>query len=603
MPNGFVILLYLFVLINFLLFLKSLDFILLFNLLSFFNNLFTINSSINNYKNKLNRGIPKYNKNPIGLKYKLLDKSYNASLDIDNMIANNTAKDNKSRIRTNKEKIKIPTINIINNSNENINIIDNTEDENNSNDYENKASTIEKTSKKKISAKNAGNNFKGNKDKFIKKSIKKLNHVRLLKHNSNFQNNQEDIKVTYYLNEIDQKKTIDPDNFKNHKNVNNTEILEHSDNKKKHFIAKNENKNRSINNRTELLGKEKKSSMRKKKLIIHSSIMKHNSGLAAIENALRTEPNKSINANNKNKKTNKYNINEKSDKKQFYSKKISTANTNNLNPKNKNRKNNYSKNLNKTANNFTYNSINNSSNKNPFNTNNHNNILELINTSSSNYNNTVSSNNNANKKINNRKSSQVIQGNNKKPCVTIKNTVINLNIDTGIILSSIDKKRKAKKINSKRGTNNSISQINNNNQIYNLDSKYNKYLANDEIDHLNRSTNENYPLKTKSINLNENYNLISLNEDIANNNIEIINKNSNFQKIYVYGDKSSYKKNLKTNNIKETKNDNNKQNTNNMNSNDKKHGKYKSMKLDDYYSMKGKKKESKDMFINNNNEL
>ena len=40
-----------------------------------------------------------------------------------------------------------------------------------------------------------------------------------------------------------------------------------------------------------------------------------------------------------------------------------------------------------------------------------------------------------------------------------------------------------------------------------------------------------------------------------------------------------------------------------MNSNDKKHGKYKSMKLDDYYSMKGKKKESKDMFINNNNEL
>ena len=572
----------------------------------FLYNLFTINNSIKKYKNKLNSGNnnPKNNKNPIGLKYNLLDKSYNASLDIDNMMANNQNKENKSRIRTNREKIKFPVIKIssINNSNENINIIDNTEDENNSNDYGNKVNITEKTenSKKKISPKNVVINFKGNKDKFIKKSIKRLNHVRLLKLNSNFHNNQENIKINYYLNEIYQKKTIDPDNYnyKIHKIGNITENLDNSYNKKKHFNIKNENKNKSINYRTEYLGKEKKGSMRKKKLIINSNIIKQNSGLAAIENALRTEPNKSINPNIK--KGNKYNINEKSDKKKFYSKKITTANTNNLNPKNKNPKNNYSKNLNKTTNNFTYNSINNSSNKNPFN-NNHNNILELINTSSSNYNNTASNNNNANKKNSNRKSSQVIQNNNnnnKKPCVTIKNTVINLNIDTGIILSSIDKKRKAKKINSKRGTNNSISQINNN-QIYNLDSKYNKYLTNDEIDHLNRSTNENYPLKTKSIKMNENYNLISLNDDIANNNIEIINKNSNFQKIYVYGDKTSYKKNLKPNNAKENKNDNNKSNTKNASS-DKRHGKFKSMKLDDYYSMKGRKREEKDTFIDNN---
>lgn len=33
-----------------------------------------------------------------------------------------------------------------------------------------------------------------------------------LKHNSNFSDNQKEIKVIYYLNEIDQKKTSVPDN-------------------------------------------------------------------------------------------------------------------------------------------------------------------------------------------------------------------------------------------------------------------------------------------------------------------------------------------------------------------------------------------------------
>ena len=64
---------------------------------------------------------------------------------------------------------------------------------------------------------------------------------------------------------------------------------------------------------------------------------------------------------------------------------------------------------------------------------------------------------------NNRKNSQIISNNRKKATVTIKNTFINLNIDSGFILSSsIDKKRKPKNINLKHGTNNSISQINNN---------------------------------------------------------------------------------------------------------------------------------------------
>ena len=188
--------------------------------------------------------------------------------------------------------------------------------------------------------------------------------------------------------------------------------------------------------------------------------------------------------------------------------------------------------------------------------------------------------------------------NNKKPCVTIKNTVINLNIDTGIILSSsIDKKRKAKQNKSNRGANNSISQINNN-RIYGLDTKYNNILANDSLDKINHSsTNENFPIKTKSININDNnYNLFSLNDEVdSNNNFEIIKKNSNFQKIYVYNDKNSYKKNLKANNIKDNKNNNNSKLNNKImggnEKNEKSHIQYKSMKLDDYYNLKAKKKD------------
>ena len=203
---------------------------------------------------------------------------------------------------------------------------------------------------------------------------------------------------------------------------------------------------------------------------------------------------------------------------------------------------------------------------------------------------------------NNRKNSQIIPNNHKKACITIKNTFINLNIDTGFILSSsIDKKRKPKKINSKHGTNNSISQINNN-HIYGFDSKYNKYATNainEEIDNINKRTNEINP---KFMNINDNYNVFSLNDDNdSNNNMEIINKNLNYQKIYVYGDKSQYKKNLKTNNnIKFNKIDKIKIN-NKMNYNiDKRHNKYKSMKLDDYYNEKNKKKDLKEIYINNN---
>ena len=599
----------------------------------YLDNLITINSSIKRYENKLNNigyHNPKSNNknNNLAIKYNLLMKnSKNNNQNTENNL-------NKSKIKPNKEKMKIPPIktNTINNTNENINIIDNTQDESNSienniiiNNNTNNNNSISinnlNNGKNKISPKNIGYYIKRNRENLVKKNVK-MNRVRLLKHNSNLNNNnnQGNIKVNYYLNEIDQKKTLDTENYKTHKPGIHTDIFDYSEiktnknaNLKKKMI--NDYKNKSINNKTDIIDKVNTSFIKKKRLMINNKIIKHNSGYKELANTLKTEPNRMVNTTKKIKRNkNKYynNNNDKTDKKKLHSKKISTANTNNLNPKNKNPKNinrqneilsNNTKNLNKTINNFNFNTINsNTSKKNPFNQNNPN-ILELINTSSPNYNSSLNKKMNINSN-NNRKNSQLISNNNKKPLVTIKNTFINLNIDTGFILSSsIDKKRKPKNINSKRATNNSISQINNN-HIYDLDSKYNKYLTNvtnDEIDNINKSTNENYPIKTKTIN--GNYNIFSLNDDNdSNNNLEIINKNPNYQKIYMYGVKSGFKKNLKiNNNIKDSKNDNSKLNNRTVNNtNDKRHAKYKSMKLDDYLSVKNRKKEFKDIYINNN---
>ena len=599
----------------------------------YLDNLITINSSIKRYENKLNNigyHNPKSNNknNNLAIKHNLLMKnSKNNNPNTENNL-------NKSKIKPNKEKMKIPPIktNTINNTNENINIIDNTQDESNSienniiiNNNANNNNSISinnlNNGKNKISPKNIGYYIKRNRENLVKKNVK-MNRVRLLKHNSNLNNNnnQGNIKVNYYLNEIDQKKTLDTENYKTHKPGIHTDIFDYSEiktnknaNLKKKMI--NDYKNKSINNKTDIIDKVNTSFIKKKRLMINNKIIKHNSGYKELANTLKTEPNRMVNTTKKIKRNkNKYynNNNDKTDKKKLHSKKISTANTNNLNPKNKNPKNinrqneilsNNTKNLNKTINNFNFNTINsNTSKKNPFNQNNPN-ILELINTSSPNYNSSLNKKMNINSN-NNRKNSQLISNNNKKPLVTIKNTFINLNIDTGFILSSsIDKKRKPKNINSKRATNNSISQINNN-HIYDLDSKYNKYLTNvtnDEIDNINKSTNENYPIKTKTIN--GNYNIFSLNDDNdSNNNLEIINKNPNYQKIYMYGVKSGFKKNLKiNNNIKDSKNDNSKLNNRTVNNtNDKRHAKYKSMKLDDYLSVKNRKKEFKDIYINNN---
>ena len=164
----------------------------------------------------------------------------------------------------------------------------------------------------------------------------------------------------------------------------------------------------------------------------------------------------------------------------------------------------------------------------------------------------------------------------------------------------MDKRKKSRKASSKR-TNNSVNRIKNN--LIGLNSKYNDYLESATLAKINHSnTNESFPIKTKSININDNFNLLSFNEETDPNNNYSINKNTNYKKIYIYGDKTTYKKKQKVSNIKDDKNDNSKLNNNIINScnRGKKHMKYKSMKLEDFSEMKDKKKENKSININTN---
>ena len=147
----------------------------------YLDNLITINSSIKRYENKLNNigyHKPKSNNknNNLAIKYNLLMKnSKNNNQNTENNL-------NKSKIKPNKEKMKIPPIktNTINNTNENINIIDNTQDESNSienniiiNNNTNNNNSISinnlNNGKNKISPKNIGYYIKRNRENLVKK--------------------------------------------------------------------------------------------------------------------------------------------------------------------------------------------------------------------------------------------------------------------------------------------------------------------------------------------------------------------------------------------------------------------------------------------------
>ena len=549
---------------------------------NYLDNLFSISSSIKKYEKQLNSSglkVKNHNNNGIGKKANALNRTNNNSIEKNNIITN-----------FNRDKIKIPLINMNKVNVGNINIIDDTKDEEinsigNSNiERINIKTNLGRNSQNKIKSRNE--NASQKKNKYVKRDINKLTNL----YDINQDNTQ---KVNYYLNEINQKKTIDVDSTKNNKNTIDSEYRKNNN----HFNLKRmiiKDLNKKSMNKTEIMEND---NLKNKNILglDNNCVITNNNSLNTLGNMQNTDS-ENLNIKQKiiKKENPKYNYIERPDKKYYIYKKISTNNTqinsNNRNAKNAKKQNNFiTKNLNKTSHNFNINQINS----------NHKNILDITNPSSNN-----NTHRNMNKKNNPyRKKSQVTNiHNKKKPFVTIKNTVINFNIETGFILASIDKKRKAKKNNSKKGAHNSVSKISNK-KLYDLAVKYNNhFLTNETISNINHSnTNENLSIKKKEINVNNTYNALPLNEDNNSiHNFDIVKKNTNYQKVYLHDEKGQEKKNVRTNRLKENKIEKNRINNRSVNLRDKRHIKNRSMKLEDFYGLKGKKKDSKNIYISTN---
>ena len=563
----------------------------------YLDNLFNISSSIRKYEKKLNSGaLHKTQKinNKEKIKSKILGKNNN-----------NSVESNINKYK--KDRTKRPHIKSKNNNNENINIIDNTKegditikDNPNINNI-----NIKTNIGKKFENENTPKNrykIKELKDKNANNNLARLKNSHN-SHNSNIINNNQDIiKNNLNLNEIDSnKKTIEVESTKNSKK-NQTSINSASKKnnhlKLKSVIIEDFNK-KTKNNKKEIFKKENTHFRNKKGLALDSSITHNtNNTFNTIDSILKTEPDKQNIKQKLLKKENQKYRNKEPNRKQFMYQKTSTINTSQINNRNKNNKkqnnfiSNYSKNLNKTSHNFN---VHNSSKKNPFNQNSKN-ILELINPSPN--------RNEFNKIAPYSKKSQVITNNlsNKKNHqVTIKNTVINFNIDTGLILASLDKKRRYKRNKPKKGAHNSVSTINNK-KLYDLAAKYNNhFLGNSTINNINHSnTNENFPVKNKVINSNITINSLSLNDKDLNKDFDVIKKSNNYQKMYINGNKGGEKKIIRANKVKDIKNENRQGNNRSANNRYKRHVKYRSMKLDDFYGIKGRKKNSKYIHINTN---
>ena len=564
----------------------------------YLDNLFNISSSIKKYEKKLNSGAlhktQKVNNNE-RIKSKILGKNNN------NSVENNI---NKYK----KERIKRPHIKPKNNNNENINIIDNTKDgdtttnENSNVNSINIKTNIGKKFESEITPKNRYK-MKELKDKNHNNNMAKIKNAHNSQNSNLISNNHEHVKTNYNLNDIDNnKKTMEVENTKNYKKIQtsiNSASKKNNHLKLKSVIIEDFNK-RTKNYKKDILKKENTHFRNKKGLALDSTISHNtNTTFNTIDSILKTEPDKQNIKQKILKKENPKYRNKEPNRKQFMYQKTSTINSSQINNRNKNNKkqnnfiSNYSKNLNKTSHNFN---VHNSSKKNPFNQNSKN-ILELIN---------PSPNRNEFNKINPySKKSQVITNNliNKKnnQQVTIKNTVINFNIDTGLILASLDKKRKSKKNKTKKGAHNSVSTINNK-KLYDLAAKYNNhFLTNSTIANINHSnTNENFPVKKNVMNSNITFNTLSLNDKDLNKDFDVIKKSNNYQKMYIIANKGGEKKNMRINKIKDNKNENNQGNNRSVNNRYKRHVKYSSMKLDDFYGIKGRKKDSRNIYISTN---
>ena len=278
---------------------------------------------------------------------------------------------------------------------------------------------LQRNSQNEIKSRN--DNLEQKKNKYVKRDINKLTNL----YDINQDNTQ---KVNYYLNEINQKKTIEADSTKNNKNTIDSEYRKNNNEFNLKRMIDNDVNKKPMNN-TEIMEND---NVKNKNIsgLENNCVITNNSSLNNLGNTQNTESgNLNIKQKIIKKENPKYNYIERPDKKYYIYKKI-RINSNNRNTKNSKKQNNFiSRNLNKTSHNFNISQINS----------NHKNIFDITNPSSS-----SNTHRNMNKKNNNyRKKSQVTNiHNKKKPFVTIKNTVINFNIETGFILAPIDKKNK-----------------------------------------------------------------------------------------------------------------------------------------------------------------
>ena len=539
---------------------------------NYLDNLFNIQTSIQKYKRQLND-------------VKLNDE---LKIKLRNTLNNESFEDRKRHIKIktdiisgeinkniNKENIKVGKIynNKITNKKNLINIIDNTDEDENKNEKKQINTTLntEREYNKiiKISHEQA-NNKKTNRETFIRNKL---------------------MNLKYYMNEIEQNKTFrnERENINKHKHGLKSDLINSIEKKKvsnfnlKKMLIKDYNK--------------KSKKKEKENMFILENITNDNMHLNTIDNINRTEPNQVIHIKKKiiknEPKDNNYKL---SAEKKHVKRKISTKinpsrfinlNSNNLIKKqkinfNENKIINYinnEKNLNKTTNDFNYidyslmNQINS------------NNILDMNSKQKS-----ERKNNNMEKKYINIENDiinkKVSAKNDKKPCVTIKNTVINLNIDTGFIINPFNKTDKIKQINSKNISNYSIREMQDNIKSYDIQNKNNNnYIKNEKnISHWSHhNTNENM-FQT----LNENYNnLLPLNDDI--NNV-----NNKFEKnIITFNDRNQNKIDNNTINGNRTLNKSIKNKI-------KKHIKLNSMKIDEHLWNKFNKNDAKNLYLRTN---
>jgi serine/threonine protein kinase len=580
----------------------------------YMDNLLDINNSTKKNQKKVNSH---KKPNNVNQKYNLLHKKNLNKININfkNKTNNVLVEENKRRMlktelikekgknmfeskKVNLTNINIDTIANINNlSNLNnaniIHIIDNTNNDTNEGKSTQKKYSIKtnvKKNKNKISPKKFEFEFKGNNKKYIMRTFDKVKHNRLWKQNLNkYSKMSGNLNMNYNLH----KKTLENDDIKKHKinidistNIGCTKATSSSKNNKLTEITKRKiernSKKKGIGNKTDIFDKDININIdlnNKKSIYRDIHISQKNSNLNTIESTLKTDPNQK---NLKKSNLNTLENDTKDDNKPVTHMKLISHNTykaknhktGNNHSKKSNPISNLPKHLNKTS---TISNVN-SSIKNPFlinDSNNYENCNSIIN-NNTNY---TPGTHYLNKKYIHSKTNDLIQNNNKKkPCVTIRNTVINFNmIDSGLILASLNKKKDVKKRNNTIEQNNSVNRINNN-HLSGLCSKFNSNnisINNNIISNINHSSINDFNLKTKTIIANSNNNMYINNKKILGY-AENINKN--------------YRKIIHINN-----------NKNYINNQDKGHTKYNSMRLEDFYGLKRNKKNIKNFKINTSN--